>query len=74
MADIIAETVATVGKITYVAATGDWRLVIGNDLFEIKPQVGAWEYASGINLDNLAALIVAAKADAISRGVNWSGN
>ena len=74
MAGIIAETITSPGAITYVSNTGDWRLAIGNGVFEIRPQVGAWEYSSGVNLDNLAALIVAAKAGALARGVNWSGN
>jgi hypothetical protein len=64
----------TSGSYTYIAETGDWRIVVGNGAFEIRPQVGAWEYSSGINLDNLAALIVSAKAHAIENGVNWSGN
>jgi|LakMenE18May11ns_1017448.scaffolds.fasta_scaffold7321956_2 hypothetical protein len=68
------EVVVNVERITYIASTGDWRLVVSGGSFEILPQVGAWQYASGINLDNLAALIVAAKADAVSRGINWSGN
>ena len=59
---------------TYVAETGDWRLFISAEKFEILPQVGAWEYSSGINLDNLAALIVDAKAHATSNGIDWSGN
>lgn len=49
-------------------------MVVSDDGIAIQPQVGGWEYASGINLDNLAALIVAAKADAIARGFNWGGN
>jgi hypothetical protein len=61
------------GVITYIAGSGDWRLVVSEEMFHIQPQVGAWEYSSGTNLDNLAALIVAAKADAIARGVNWTG-
>jgi len=62
------------GKVTYVASTGDWRLVVAEGHFEIQPQVGGWAYESGLNLDSLADLIVAAKADAIGRGINWSGN
>jgi hypothetical protein len=61
------------GRVTYIAASGDWRLDVQPGAFVIQPQVGALEYASGTNLDNLAALIVAAKADAIARGINWSG-
>jgi hypothetical protein len=62
------------GVVTYIADTGDWRLVIGYGRFEIAPQVGGFEYSSGVNLDNLAALIVEAKADALARGINWEGN
>jgi hypothetical protein len=68
------QVITALGKITYITDTGDWRLVVGDGVFEILPQVGLWEYTSGINLDNLAALITDAKADALARGVNWSGN
>lgn len=61
------------GRATYIADTGDWRIVVDRDWFEIQPQVGGFVYESGTNLDNLAALIVEAKADALSRGINWSG-
>lgn len=59
---------------TYIAATGDWRLFVGQGRFEILPQVGSYEYSSGANLDNLAALIVEAKAHATANGIDWSGN
>lgn len=62
------------GKVTYISPATDWRLEVSEGSFEIQPQVGQWAYASGVNLDNLAALIVAAKADAIARGINWEGN
>jgi hypothetical protein len=62
------------GSFVYVASTGDWRVAVSNGHFEILPQVGSWEYASGTNLDNLAALIVAAKAHAVANGINWEGN
>jgi hypothetical protein len=62
------------GSFVYIADTGDWRIVVGNGAFDIQPQVGGLEYASGTNLDNLAALIVAAKAHATANGINWSGN
>lgn len=68
------QVITSTERVTYVASTGDWRLVVGDGYFEILPQVGAWEYQSGINLDNLATLIVDAKADALARGINWSGN
>lgn len=61
------------GGAIYTASTGDWRLEVGQDRFVIVPiATGGLEYNSGSNLDSLAALIVAAKADAISRGLNWS--
>lgn len=62
------------GTFTYIAETGDWRVIIGNGYFTILPQVGEFEYASGINLDNLASLIIEAKAHAIQNGINWTGN
>lgn len=68
------EVIVQPGQVTYIALTGDWRLMIGNGKFCILPQVGGLEYQSGYNLDHLAELIVAAKADAILRGINWSGN
>ena len=65
---------ASTESVIYVASTGDWRLLVSNQHFEILPQVGAWEYSSGTNLDNLATLIAEAKADALTRVINWSGN
>ena len=62
------------GRFVYIAASGDWRLDVSQGRIEILPQVGGWEYASGTNLDNLAALIVAAKAHAIAHGITWAGN
>jgi hypothetical protein len=61
------------GSYTYIADTGDWRLSVGGGTFTILPQVGGFEYASGLNLDNLAALIVAAKTHAVANGIDWSG-
>jgi hypothetical protein len=60
-------------SITYASDTSDWRLTLEPGVFRIEPQVGAWEYASGTNLDHLAALIVSAKAHATANGVNWDG-
>jgi hypothetical protein len=62
------------GSYTYIAETGDWRLLVGGGTFAILPQVGGWEYSSGVNLDNLAALIVSAKAHAVANGIDWSGS
>jgi hypothetical protein len=61
------------GSFTYVADSGDWRLRVGGGVFEIQPQVGGFDYTSGINLDNLATLIVSAKAHAIANNINWNG-
>jgi hypothetical protein len=62
------------GKFVYISSTGDWRIVVGGGQFDMQPQIGGWEYSSGTNLDNLAELIVAAKAHATANGINWSGN
>lgn len=62
------------GSFIYIAATGDWRLAVGNNTFEIQPQVGDLAYGSGVNLDNLAKLIVDAKVHATANGINWGGN
>lgn len=70
--DIIITAPASV---SYVAHTGDWRVDVAEGSFSIVPiATGGLDYGSGVNLDNLAALIVAAKADAIARGINWSAN
>ena len=61
------------GSFTYVASSGDWRMFVGNGVFQIQPQVGGWDYSSGVNLDHLATLIVAAKEHAVANGINWSG-
>lgn len=61
------------GAFLYIAETGDWRLYVANGVFRMEPQVGELEYASGINLDNLAALIVSAKAHATANGIDWAG-
>ena len=55
----------------------DWRVDItdGRDglAFEVVSlSTGGFSFGSGTNLDRLAALIVAAKADAVARGLNWS--
>ena len=68
------QVIPSVGSFEYVAATGDWRLLVGGGGVTLLPQVGEWSYASGVNLDNLAALIVEAKAHAVANGINWSGN
>ena len=68
------QVIAQSGRFIYVAPGDDWRLEVGEGRFVIVPNVGGWEYSSGVNLDNLAALIVAAKAHAVASGIDWSGN
>jgi len=56
----------------------DWRLDIahgqsGTAFDVVSLATGGMTFESGANLDRLVALITAAKADAISKGVNWSG-
>lgn len=58
-------------SILYLADSGDWGLQVSDESFEILPQVGGLVYQSGINLDNLAKLIVDAKAHAIENEITW---
>jgi len=58
-------------SIFYLSESEDWGLRVSNNNFEILPQVGGLVYQSGINLDNLAKLIVEAKAHAIENGITW---
>jgi hypothetical protein len=56
-----------------------WRVTVeslasGSRFIIESINTGGFEFESGTNLDQLATLIVDAKADAISRGINWSGN
>lgn len=63
------------GAFLYKAASGDWHVFVGNGRFEIRDVInGTGFFGSGVNLDNLAALIVSAKAHAVANGINWSGN
>jgi hypothetical protein len=62
------------GRYVYISAAGDWRLEISDGRFDILPQVGAYSYSSGTNLDSLAALIVEAKVHAVANGINWENN
>ena len=72
--------ITTLGSaVRYTSPGGDWRLdvePVGLGVrLELQPiATGGLTYASGINLDNLAVLIDAARADATARGINWSGN
>lgn len=71
-------------KITVSPATVNyeehgWRVSVSDSRgamsFSVESiNTGGFDFESGTNLDQLAALIVAAKADAVSRGINWSGN
>lgn len=73
--NLTIEVTAEPGSVIYTVSSQDWRLMIDDGRFEIEPiATGRLEYSSGINLDNLAALIVAAKADAVARGISWDGN
>ena len=63
--------IAKTDSILYLSDSGDWGLRVTNELKEILPQVGGLIYESGVNLDNLAALIIEAKAHAIQNGITW---
>ena len=58
-------------SILYLSDGGDWALQVSNESFEILPQVGGLVYQSGTNLDNLAQLIIEAKAHAIENDIIW---
>ena len=58
-------------SILYLSDGGDWALQVSNESFEILPQAGGLVYQSGTNLDNLAQLIVEAKAHAIENEIIW---
>jgi hypothetical protein len=72
---MIAEIIG--GNIFYQASTGDWLANIKASGTEIEVEfisnTGSMEMSSGTNYDNLVSFIGEVKADAISRGVNWSG-
>ena len=63
--------IAKTDSILYLSDSGDWGLRVTNEQKEILPQVGGLIYESGGNLDNLAALIIEAKAHAIQNGIQW---
>jgi hypothetical protein len=73
---MIAEIVG--GTIKYTASTGDWLAEVtaqdASIVVVFMSNLGGMEMSSGVNYDNLATFIGEVKADAISRGVNWSGN
>jgi hypothetical protein len=58
-------------SILYLSDGGDWALRVSNENFEILPQAGGLVYQSGTNIDNLAELIIEAKAHAIQNGIIW---
>jgi hypothetical protein len=58
-------------SILYLSSSGEWGLRVSDESFEILPQVGGLVYQSGANLDNLANLIVEAKAHAVANGIIW---
>ena len=58
-------------SILYLSDGGDWALQVSNESFEILPRVGGLVYQSGTNLDNLAQLIIEAKAHAIENDIIW---
>ena len=72
MADFTYTVAVTSQRLVY--DSGDWRITIdlAEPAFIIFPKLtGMLVYKSGTNLDNLASLIVAAKADCAARGVAW---
>jgi hypothetical protein len=69
----------TVSPATIKYEEHGWRVSVSENRGALNFAVesintGGFEFESGTNFDQLAALIVAAKADALSRGINWSGN
>jgi hypothetical protein len=73
---MIAEIIG--GTIKYTASTGDWFAEVvakeSSISITVSSITGTMEMGSGINYDNLAVFINEIKADATSRGINWSGN
>ena len=58
--------------ILYLSDGGDWALRVSEDEFEILPQGGGGlVYQSGVNLDNLAQLIINAKEHAMQNEIIW---
>jgi hypothetical protein len=66
------------GTIKYTASTGDWLAEVAAQdtsiLIVFQSNICTMKMSSGTNYDNLATFIAEVKADAISRGINWSGN
>lgn len=66
------------GTVKYTASSGDWTAEIiaegSQILVSFASNIGSMQMSSGTNYDNLVVFIGEVKADAISRGINWSGN
>jgi hypothetical protein len=66
------------GTIFYQAGTGEWLATVKGTNSQIEVEfnsnMGTMEMSSGVNYDNLVNFIEQVKADAIGRGINWSGN
>jgi hypothetical protein len=68
------QVIAYPDRVDYIASTADWKLSIAEGAFVITPiATGGLDYTSGTTLDHLAALIIAARENAIARGINWAG-
>jgi hypothetical protein len=65
------KTIIKTESFLYLSDGGDWALRVSNDEFEILPQTGGLIYQSGVNLDNLANLIIEAKEHAIQNKIIW---
>lgn len=66
------------GTVKYTASTGDWTAEVIAEgpqiLVSFASNIGSMQMSSGTNYDNLVTFIGEVKSDAISRGINWSGN
>jgi len=73
---MIIEHVGDVNR--YFSDGGDWVIDVtanGTSIsIVITSQTGSLEFASGVNVDNLASFIAAVRADCVAAGMNWSGN
>lgn len=65
-------------ELRYTADSLDWRVTLipydKPEQFIIIPILtGTLDYSSGVNLDNLAQLLIDARNDAVNnRGLNWN--
>lgn len=65
------------GELRYKNDNNNWQVTLRSidnlQEFEVFPiGTGSLICTSGVMLDNLAELITEAKADALSRGLNWT--